>query len=302
MNSYKLFTLLILVIEVITIKDTQPVILKEGELHALINETATKKNGLCSVIDNKYVTQSEMLCILNNSSTLKEVSSELRKKVENIQSNEIRANISTTVLFDNDDKKNLLFQVDLISESTSPIPEATIPVTNKPNEDIFNFLHEEKTNSVSTTTRSIYSLIICNNFIYRYYLTQIDYYISRITTKICPLSNCDSSDQDAIVNINTSFNMLSYLFTEDEIINQKFINTSLDKLVDDNIKLLTVVLKKLRDYLELDSSKNNLTNESNCMNSAREYFTNGFNYNLWNIEMPKIIEAAIKLSPIIPDV
>lgn len=304
MNPYKLFTFLVLVIKIIALRDAQTIALKEGDLLTIINETATKHNGLCSVIDNKYVTQSELLCIFNNSTTLKEVNAELKKKVESIISAEIRTNISTSILFDKDDKKNLLFQIDIISENKLPIPDASIPVTNKPNDNIFHFLHVEVPKAInSDNTKSVFSLIICNNFIYRYYLTQIDYYISRMSTKECPLNNCTSPDQDAIVNINAAFNMLAYLFTEEEIKNEKFINTSLDKLVDENIKLLTVVLKKLRDYLELDSAKNNIQNESNCMKNAQSFFNtkDGFNYNLWIYEMPGLIEAAIKVDPIIAD-
>ena len=150
-----------------------------------------------------------------------------------------------------------------------------------------------------------YSLLVCNNFIYTIYLKSIDYFIQRLITLESKEDDFKEKDQEAVSKINEVSTLFSYLLTAEDKKNLNLIFKSFKALKGNENKILRETLKQLRAWIELDSVKPNIENESNCISSANNSYDenqNIFLYDIWKKDFPAFVSKAVKISPIKTDV
>lgn len=276
--------LLIVLINSINLK-----FIKEQDFKETLIKLIKEKDGLCSLIDGDYVNNYNLLCLLRNSSEIKEIKSQV-ESLDYIESTLKRVVLKTQTLVDGVDKSPLVYALNITDKNfTNSTQEPKI---------------ESEAKAIETTIAS-YLILVCNNFVYRVYLTNIDYLIKRVLTKLCPEGlDCKVKDQDAASKINTCFNLFSRLLSEDDKKNINLIYKNIDSLDENEVKLLSQTLKQLRDWVELDSVKPSTENETYCIANAKDSYDtnkNVISYDIWKKDFVKYVAKASAINPIQPD-
>lgn len=263
---------------------TNQVRIKESDFKESLFKIVKENKGICSGIDNDFVKNSSFLCLLPNSQTLKDIKSQF-ETIDYIASSLERVAFKTEAILDTIDKTSLAYSLSMKDISQT--------VHNK----IFILNNEEAIVN--------YTLLVCNNFIYSIYLKSIDYFKERIITLECKEDDCKEKDQEAVSKINEVSSFFSHLLTAENKKNLNLIFKSIDTLEESEIKLLCQSIIQLRGWIELDSVKPSLENESNCIASALNSYDENQStilFDIWKKDFTAFVSKAVSISPIQPDV
>lgn len=257
--------------------------IKEGDFQNGLLNIVKEKEGLCTPIDNDYVKNYTLMCLLKNSKDLKDIKSQV-ESLDFIISSFQRVTFKTEILYDTIDKTSLVYSLIV--------------------KDISKTKHDKQV-ILSNESESIrYNLLVCNNFIYRIYLKSIDYFITRLETLICEFGDCKEKDQEAASKINEAFTLFSHLLTEDDKKNIILIFKNIDALDEHEIKLLSYTLSQLRGWVQLDSVKPSSENELNCITSAKNAYDinqNSISFDIWKKDFTSFVSKAANINPISRD-